>query len=77
MARPRRNSADRGAHALRRVLSGELEVIAAVPGEGDEEDVYDGEGRNGGGHTWMVSRKRGGSRLIRLTENADAFGGDR
>ena len=46
---------------LRRVLSGKLEVIAAVPGEGDKKDEYDGKGRNGGGHIWMVLRKRGGS----------------
>ena len=57
MARPRRNSADRGAHALRRVLSGELEVIAAVPGEGDEEDGYDGkEGMVVGIHGWYRGR---------------------
>ena len=31
-------------------LSGELEVIAAVPGDGDEEDGYDGEGGNDGGY---------------------------
>ena len=31
-------------------LSGELEVIAAVPGEGDEEDGYDGEGGKDGGY---------------------------
>ena len=32
------------------ILSGELEVIAAVPGEGDEEEGYNGEGGNDGGH---------------------------
>jgi len=32
------------------ILSAELEVIAAVPGEGDEEDGYDGEGGNDGGY---------------------------
>ena len=32
------------------ILSGELEVIAAVPGDGDEEDGYDGEGGNDGGY---------------------------
>ena len=32
------------------ILSGELEVIAAVPGEGDEEDGYDGEGGKDGGY---------------------------
>ena len=32
------------------ILSGELEVIAAVPGDGDEEEEYDGEGGNGGGY---------------------------
>jgi len=32
------------------ILSGELEVIAAVPGEGDEEDGYNGEGGNDGGY---------------------------
>ena len=33
------------------ILSGELEVIAAVPGEGDEEDGYDGkEGMMAGIH---------------------------
>ena len=31
------------------ILSGELEVMAAVPGDGDEEDGYDGEGGNDGG----------------------------
>ena len=32
------------------ILSGELEVIAAVPGDGDEEEEYDGEGGNDGGY---------------------------
>ena len=32
------------------ILSGELEVIAAVPGDGDEEDGYDKEGKNDGGY---------------------------
>ena len=32
------------------ILSGELEVIAAVPGDGDEEEEYDGEGGNYGGY---------------------------
>ena len=32
------------------ILLGELEVIAAVPGDGDEEEEYDGEGGNGGGY---------------------------
>ena len=32
------------------ILSGELEVIAAVPGDEDEEDGYDKEGGNDGGH---------------------------
>ena len=33
------------------ILSGELEVIAAVPGEGDEEGGYDGkEGMMAGIH---------------------------
>jgi hypothetical protein len=32
------------------ILSGELEVIQAVPSEGDEEDGYDGEGGNDGGY---------------------------
>ena len=40
------------------ILSGELEVIAAVSGEADE-DGYDEEGGNDGGHTWMILRKRG------------------
>ena len=47
------------------ILLGELEVIAAVPGDGDEEDGYDGEGGNDGGH--MVLRKRGGTQLIRFS----------
>ena len=49
------------------ILSGELEVIAAVPGEGGEEEGYNGEGGNDGGHTWMILRKRGGSQLNRLS----------
>ena len=32
------------------ILSGELEVIAAVPGDGHEEDGYDGEGGKDGGY---------------------------
>ena len=28
------------------ILTGELEIAAAVPGDGDEEDGYDGEGGN-------------------------------
>ena len=32
------------------ILSGELEVIASVPGDGDEEDGYDGEGGHDGGY---------------------------
>ena len=35
---------------LSMILPGELEVIAAVSGEGDEEDRYDGEGGNDGGY---------------------------
>ena len=53
MARPPRSSADRGAErsdGFSMILSGELEVIAAVPGDGDEEEEYDGEGGNGGGY---------------------------
>ena len=43
------------------ILSGQLEVIAAVSGEADEEDGYGEEGGNDGGHTWMILRKRGGT----------------
>ena len=32
------------------ILSGELEVIAAVFGDGDEEEEYDREGGNDGGY---------------------------
>ena len=32
------------------ILSGELKVIAAVPGDGDKEEEYDGEGGNDGGY---------------------------
>ena len=32
------------------ILLGELEIIAPVPGEGDEEEGYDGEGGNDGGY---------------------------
>ena len=49
------------------ILSGELEVIAAVPGDADEEEEYDGEGGNDGGHTWMIL---GGTRLARLSTRA-------
>ena len=39
------------ADGLSMILPGELEVIAAVPGEGDEEDGYDGkEGMMAGIH---------------------------
>ena len=32
------------------ILSGELEAVAAVPGQGDQEDWYDGEGGKDGGY---------------------------
>ena len=53
------------------ILLGELEVIAAVPGDGDEEDGYDGEGGNDGGYGGTYMEEEG-----QALECADSFGGD-
>ena len=63
------------------ILLGELEVIAAVPGDGDEEEGYDGEGGNDGGYggAYMGDIEEEGPVLDcsdSAPQHADAFGGD-